>query len=67
MKYEYYYIKKIKPIEKKYTRLCILYSIFKFNFIKVKINYYNKILISYYKDLKNNNKNLNAMEKYFNN
>ena len=56
MKKEYkYYINIIKPIEKKYTNLCILYTIFKFNFIKNKIDFYNKILINYYLMLQNNN------------
>ena len=65
MKKEYlYYIKIIKPIEKKYTKMCILYSIFKFKVFKNKMNFYNKILINYYKKLQNNYKNLEKMEKY---
>jgi len=64
MKKEYkYYIKIIKPIEKKYTNLCILYSVFKFKCIKTKINFYNKILINYYKMLQQNT-DLNNLEKY---
>jgi len=46
-----YYVKVIKPIEKKYTKMCILYNVFKFNFIKNKRDFYNNILINYYKML----------------
>lgn len=50
MKKEYdYYINVIKPIEKKYTRMCILYNIFKLNYFKQQRNLYNIILINYYK------------------
>lgn len=64
MKNEYnYYINIIKPIEKKYTRLCIFYSIIKLKSIKNKINFYNKILINYYKMLQHNNY-LKSFEKY---
>ena len=51
-----YYVNEIKPIEKKYTRLCILYSIFKFKYFKNKSEFYNNILICYYKSLLLNNK-----------
>ena len=44
----------IKPIEKKYNRLLLLYSYFKFPFFKRKLDYYNKILINYYKYLLEN-------------
>jgi len=55
MRNEYnYYINVIKPIEKKYNRVCFLYSIFKFSFLKEKKNIYNKMLINYYKMLQKN-------------
>ena len=44
----------IKPIEKKYNRLLLLYSYFKFSFFKRRLDYYNKILINYYKYLLEN-------------
>lgn len=59
-----YYIKVIKPIEKKYTNMCILYNIFKFNYFKHKKDFYNKILINYYKILQNNDKFLAILEKH---
>lgn len=49
-----YYKSIIKPIEKKYNRLCTLYSIFKCNFLKNKVDYYNELLIVYYKYLSKN-------------
>jgi len=49
-----YYINIIKPIEKKYTKMCILYSIFKWNFFKKQMNLYNNILINYYRMLQDN-------------
>ena len=53
-----YYIKIIKPIEKKYTKMCILYSIFKLNYFKKKKSFYNAILVNYYRMLQNNTKEL---------
>ena len=47
MKYEEYQ-KIIKPIEKKYNRLLLLYSHFKWNFLKNRIDSYEKILYNYY-------------------
>ena len=58
-----YYLKNIKPIEKKYTIVCTLYNIFKLNFLKKRMNYYNSLLIKYYKTLKNNY-NLKELENY---
>ena len=49
-----YYINVIKPIEKKYNRMCIFYSIFKLNYFKRKITFYNNILVNYYKTLQKN-------------
>ena len=57
-----FYIKTIKPLEKKYTRLCILYSFFKFKFIKNKIIFYNKVLIKYYGLFQNDNNRLKELE-----
>lgn len=65
MKNEYkYYIKIIKPLEKKYTKLCILYSIFKTEYLKNRMNFYNRILINYYRMLQNNYKNLENLKKH---
>ena len=41
------YQELIKPIEKKYNRLLLLYSHFKWKFLKKKIDNYNKILNNY--------------------
>ena len=57
-----YYIKIIKPIEKKYTRLCIWNSILKSKKLEKKKHFYNKILINYYKMLQNNYKELEILE-----
>ena len=67
MNYYEFYIKKIKPIEKKYTRLCILYSLFKFKCYKKERDFYNKLLITYYKYLKNNPNHLKVLASKFNN
>ncbi len=58
-----FYIKIIKPIENKYTRYCILHSIFKINYFKRKKQFYNKILIEYYRMLQNDYKNIKELEK----
>lgn len=58
-----YYIKIINPIEKKYTKMCILYSFFKCKYFYNKMNFYNKILINYYKMLQNNLDTLKELEK----
>lgn len=64
MRNEYdYYISIIKPIEKKYNRHCILYSIFKFKYFYTMQNFYNKILISYYKRIQNNEERLNNLQR----
>ncbi len=44
----------IKPIEIKYNRLLILYSHFKWKFLKKRIDNYNRILNSYYQYLLQN-------------
>jgi len=61
-----YYIEIIKPVEKKYTRMCTLYSIFKWKCFKIKMNYYNHILVNYYKMLQNNHKTLEELDIYIN-
>lgn len=44
-----YYKKTIKPLEKKYNRYCILYNLFKLRTFKKLKEYYNLLLILYYK------------------
>lgn len=67
MENEYnYYLNIIKPIEKKYNRMCFLYSFFKLNHFKKKKNLYNIILINYYKLLQNNINYANNLEKKIN-
>lgn len=61
-----YYIEKIKPIEKKYSRICILYAIFKLPCLKNKKTFYNNILINYYKMLQDNTKDLEEIINKFN-
>lgn len=57
MENEYkYYVSIIKPIEKKYNRVCIFYSVFKFKWLEEKKISYNNILINYYRMLQRNNK-----------
>lgn len=58
-----YYIEYIKPIEKKYAKMCILYSKFKLKHFKRKSDFYNKILIWYYRTLITTNK----LDKLFDN
>ena len=58
-----YYISNIKPLEKKYNIFCILYSIFKWQYFYNRKNFYNKILIKYYKIVKNNSDILNNIIK----
>jgi len=59
-----YYIKRIKPIEKKYNRLCILSSILKFKWLINQKLYYNKILINYYKTLQKDTKYTSRLKKH---
>ena len=67
MKNEYnYYISIIKPIEKEYNRMCILYSIFKLKYFKEKKHYYNNLLIYYYRILQKNYKYYQFIEKELN-
>ena len=64
MKNEYkYYLKEIKPLEKKYTKICYYYEIFKFQFLKNKKMSYNNLLRFYYKTLKSNDKKFNSFIK----
>jgi len=68
MRNEYkYYISIIKPIEKKYNRICIFYSIFKFKWLENKKKTYNNLLINYYKMLQKNNKYTENLEKQLKN
>ncbi len=60
-----YYVKIIKPIEKKYNRMCTLYQIFKLDCFLVKRNMYNKIIVNYYKMLLKDKKALKEIENYF--
>lgn len=67
MENEYnYYLKIIKPIEKKYNRLCILYSIFHFKYFKNKKKLYNLLLIKYYRLLQENTNYANKLEEKLN-
>lgn len=66
MRNEYnYYIRIIKPIEKKYNRMCILYSIFKLKWFEEKKKKYNIILINYYKMLQNDTNYTSNLENSF--
>jgi len=57
MEEEYnYYLNVIKPIEKKYTSLCIIYKFIKIRCINRKISFYNSMLINYYNVLQKKNK-----------
>ena len=68
MKNEYkYYFSIIKPIEKKYNRICILCSIFKFKWLEEKRKTYNSLLINYYRMLQKNNKYTENLEKQIKN
>lgn len=68
MKKEYnYYVNIIKPLEKKYNRVSLLYSIFKFKFLKDKKTTYNKFLITYYTMLFNNMTYTKKLEREFKN
>lgn len=49
------HLNKIRELEKKYAKMHILYNIFKLNFLKRKLDFYNKLIIYYYKLLINNN------------
>lgn len=60
-----YYLDTIKPIEKKYNQLCIIYSLFKFKWLKKKIDYYNSLLVLYYKMIKDTPEYLKNLEKEF--
>lgn len=60
-----YYLDTIKPIEKKYNQLCIIYSFFKFKWLKKKIDHYNSLLVLYYKMIKDTPEYLKNLEKEF--
>lgn len=49
-----FYITNIKPLEKKFNRYCLLHSIFKWKYFYNKKEFYNKLLIKYYKTLSSN-------------
>lgn len=64
MEHEYnFYVKVIKPLEKKYNRLCFLHSIFKFKFLKDKMKTYNNYLIIYYIMINKDDNYLKKLEK----
>ena len=58
-----YYIRIIRPIEKKYNFYSFLYAIFKFNNLKKKKKIYNKLLICYYRMLQKNINYSKCLEK----
>ena len=62
-----YYISIIKPIEKKYNRICIFYSIFKFKWLEEKKRVYDNLLINYYVMLQKNDKYTEKLEKQIKN
>lgn len=62
-----YYNSIIKPIEKKYNIVCILYSIFQFKWLKEKKKTYNNLLIHYYRMLQKNNRYTENLEKQIKN
>lgn len=67
MRNEYnYYVTIIKPIEKKYDRMCILYSIFRLNCFYERKNFYNKLLINYYKMLQTDKEYAKKLENQIN-
>lgn len=67
MKKEYnYYIAIIKPLEKKYNKICLLYSIFKLDYFKEKKKLYNLLLIIYYKKLQQDYTYTKAIEEEIN-
>ncbi len=61
-----YYLNEIKPIERKYTRICFLYSIFKTKYLEKKKAFFNALLISYYQNLQDNPKDLQEILSKFN-
>ncbi len=62
MKHIDYYLKYIKPIEKKYTKMCIFYSYTKMKYFENQKNFYNNILNYYYHSLLNNPSKLKELE-----
>lgn len=60
-----YYLSIIKPIEKKYNRICYWYSIFKTKNLQRKKQHYNNILTIYYIMLQKNEYICDCLEKYF--
>ena len=61
-----YYNGVIKPLERKYNRICFLYSVFKFKFLFNKKKFYNKLLISYYKTIQKNDHAIHNFKKNLN-
>ena len=57
-----YYLKIIKPIEKKYNRMCFYYRTFKLPYFLKKKKFYNGLLLSYYKTL--TDKDLNILANF---
>ncbi len=48
-----FYKEIIKPLEKKYNKMCTLYNILGFKSLKTKRNYYNILLKEYYESVFN--------------
>ena len=46
-----YYLKIIKPLEKKYIKLCTIYKFTKLKLLKSRIIYLQKLILLYYKSL----------------
>lgn len=53
MEYVINIVTKINEYEKKYTKMCILYKIFKISYFKTQRNFYSKLLQYYYVKLSN--------------
>lgn len=58
-----FYIKVIKPLEKKYNKLSILCCVFKFKFLKEKLQSYNNQLLIYYMMINKNHNYLRNLAK----
>ena len=61
-----YYIKYIKPLEKKYSFICHLYSYFNCKYLYNKKKFYNKLLIFYYKTIQKNDNAIHNFKKNLN-
>lgn len=60
-----FYIKIIKPLEKKYNQMCTLYSLFKLEKFRTKRNQYNNLLNYYYKNFLYDKRFINNLNKFF--